>query len=306
MQYSHGHDQTIINGISRIGYMSGGKAARWIDEDIADIITGKAQWFIEVNKDKPFFLYFSTHDIHVPRVPNKRFIGKSGLGPRGDAILQLDNSVKEIMSTLKALNLLEKTIVIFTSDNGPALNDGYKDQAVELLNGHRPAGPLRGGKYSAFDGGTRIPFIVYWGGHVKHGESKALVSQLDFLRSFAMMMGIKIPDNEGIDSENNINVILGNSKKNRDNIIEQNANNTLAILKGYWKYIEPSNEEPYNPLVNIELGNSPQPQLYNLKSDLGEKNNVARANPRIVSELSKLLEKIKKKGFQTQEEFKLK
>ncbi|MCX6326698.1 MAG: arylsulfatase [Bacteroidia bacterium] len=306
MQLSHGHDQTIINGISRIGYMSGGKAARWVDEDIADIITGKAKKFIEGNKDKPFFLYFSTHDVHVPRVPNARFAGKSGLGPRGDVILQLDNSVKEIMETLKALDLLGKTIVIFSSDNGPVLNDGYKDQAVELQNGHKPAGPFRGGKYSAFDGGTRIPFIVYWSGRVKPGESKALVSQIDFMRSFAMMVGITIPDNEGIDSENNLNVILGKSQKDRDYVIEQNANNTLAILKGNWKYIEPSNADSYNRLVNIELGNNPQPQLYNLKTDLGEKNNVASTTPKIVKELSKLLEEIKGKGFQTQEDFKLK
>jgi arylsulfatase A-like enzyme len=306
MKLSHGHDQTIINGISRIGYMSGGKKARWIDEDIADIITGKAKQFIEGNLDKQFFLYFSTHDVHVPRVPNARFAGKSGLGPRGDVILQLDNSVKEIMNTLKTHNLLEKTIVIFTSDNGPVLNDGYKDQAVDLQNGHLPAGPLRGGKYSAFDGGTRIPFIVYWNGHVKPGISKALVSQIDFMRSFAKMIGIEIKADEGIDSENNIDVILGKSQKDRDYIIEQNANNTLAIVKANWKYIEPSNADSFNPLVNIELGNSPHPQLYNLTTDLGEKNNVAVANPKIVSRLSKLLEENKKKGFQIQEDFKLK
>ncbi len=90
---SHGHDMTIVNGISRIGYMAGGRAARWVDEDIADTVTGKAKAFIEQNKARPFFLYFSTHDIHVPRVPHARFAGKSGLGPRGDVILQLDSCV---------------------------------------------------------------------------------------------------------------------------------------------------------------------------------------------------------------------
>ena len=90
MHPSHGHDQTIVNGISRIGYMSGGKAARWVDEDMADTITGKAVSFIERHQDRPFFLYFATHDIHVPRVPHARFAGKSGMGPRGDVILQFD------------------------------------------------------------------------------------------------------------------------------------------------------------------------------------------------------------------------
>ena len=181
MKPSQGHDFTIVNGISRIGWMSGGKSARWIDEDIADEITGKALNFIETNKDKPFFLYFSTHDIHVPRVPNQRFVGKSGMGPRGDAILEMDWSVGQITKKLEDLGLSENTLVIFTSDNGPVVDDGYQDQAKELLGSHKPAGPLRGGKYSAFDGGTRVPFIVYWPGKVKPGKSDAMVSQVDFI-----------------------------------------------------------------------------------------------------------------------------
>src|SRR5450759_3568629 len=189
MHPSHGHDMTIVNGISRIGYMSGGKSALWVDEDIADVITGKAVKFIENNKNKPFFLYFSTHDIHVPRVPNQRFVGKSGMGPRGDAILQFDWAVGEIMKTLDNLKLSGNTIVILTSDNGPVVDDGYKDQAVELLNGHKPAGPLRGGKYSAFDGGTRVAFIVRWPGKIKPGISNALFSQIDLMASFASLTG---------------------------------------------------------------------------------------------------------------------
>ncbi len=293
---SHGHDNTIVNGISRIGYMSGGKKARWIDEDIADIINTKATEFIERNKDNPFFLYFATHDIHVPRVPHERFSGKSGLGPRGDVILQLDNSVKEIVNTLRNLNLINNTIIIFTSDNGPVVDDGYKDRAVELLNGHKPSGPLRGGKYSAFDAGTRVPFIVYWPGNLKSGESRALISQIDLLRSFASMTGFSIPDKEAPDSKDMLDVFLGKSKKSRSHVIEQNSYNTLSIIKGDWKYIEPSEGPAYNPFVQIELGNSPIPQVYNLKEDIGERENVALENPQIVRELSLLLNKEKRKN----------
>ncbi len=150
MKLTHGHDQTIINGISRIGYMTGGKAARWTDEDIADVITGKAITFIETNKAQPFFLYFPTHDIHVPRVPHSRFVGKSGMGPCGDAILQLDWTVGEILKALDRLNLRENTLIVLSSDNGYVLDDGYQDDAREKLNGHTPAGPLRGSKYSTF------------------------------------------------------------------------------------------------------------------------------------------------------------
>src|SRR5690606_16648767 len=175
MHPSHGHDMTIVNGISRIGYMTGGTAARWIDEDMADLITARATRFIENHRHQPFFLFFSTHDIHVPRVPHSRFAGKSGMGPRGDVILQLDWSVGAILEALERTRLSENTIVIFTSDNGPVVDDGYRDKAVELLGDHKPSGPMRGGKYSAFEAGTRVPFIVRWPAMIRPGTSDALL-----------------------------------------------------------------------------------------------------------------------------------
>ena len=100
MHPSHGHDMTIINGISRIGYMSGGTKARWVDEAMADRITEKAVSFIEKDLSDPFFLFFSLHDIHVPRVPHPRFVGSTSMGPRGDAIVQADWCVGQILQTL--------------------------------------------------------------------------------------------------------------------------------------------------------------------------------------------------------------
>lgn len=290
---SHGHDQTIVNGISRIGYMSGGKSALWVDEDIAGVITGKAKKFISENKDKPFFLYFSTHDIHVPRVPNHRFSGKSGMGVRGDAILQFDWTVGEILKTLDSLNLSDNTIVILSSDNGPVVDDGYQDQAVEKLNGHKPSGPFRGGKYSAFDGGTRIPYIVRWSGNIKPGVSHAMISQIDFLASFAAMTGQKLPDNAAPDSFNELPALLGKSDKNRDYVIEHSLNGTLSIISGSWKYIEPGKGQRINVNTNTELGNDSLPQLYNLDRDSGEKSNLAKENPSIVNKLDSMLKIIK-------------
>jgi len=294
MHPSHGHDQTIINGISRIGYMSGGKAARWVDEDIADVITGKAKDFIEKNRDKPFFLYFSTHDIHVPRVPHPRFAGKSGMGPRGDAIVQLDFCAGEILKTLDRLNLAENTLVIFTSDNGPVVDDGYKDQAVEKLNGHKPAGPLRGGKYSAFDAGTRVPFIVRWPGHVKSGQSDALVSQVDFMASFVALTGRRLASDDAPDSFDILAALLGKSLVGRDHLVEHA--NVLSLIKGNWKYIEPGKGPKINKNTNTELGIDPEQQLYNLRDDLGEKHDVASEHPEVVKELAGLLKKIKDDG----------
>ena len=252
MRPSHGHDQTIVNGISRIGYMSGGRRARWVDEDIADTITGKAISFIERHRKERFFLYFATHDIHVPRVPHARFAGKSGLGPRGDVVVEFDWSVGEVVKTLDRFELRDDTLLIVTSDNGPVVDDGYRDEAVEKLDGHKPAGPLRGGKYSAFDAGTRVPFVVRWPGHVARGASDALVSQVDFLASFAALTGQRLDAGDGPDSFNLLPALTGASKTGRDHLVEQAA--TLSIIVGQWKYIEPHKGPRVQQATAIELG----------------------------------------------------
>ena len=290
------HTMTIINGISRQGWMYGGKSAIWVDEDIADVITGKAVKFIEDNKDVPFFLYFSPYDIHVPRVPHQRFVGKSGMGPRGDAILEFDWSVGEIVKTIESLKLSKKTIIIVSSDNGPVLDDAYKDDAVEKLGNHKPSGPLRGGKYSAFEGGTRVTFVVRWDKKIKPGISDALVSQVDFLASFAALTGQKLAANDGPDSFNQLKTLLGKSKTGRDWVVEHSLNSRLSIIKGDWKYIEPGPGPKIDVESNIETGNDPLPQLYNLKEDVGERNNLASENQSVTMELSELLKKIKSDG----------
>lgn len=299
MKPSHGHDNTIVNGVSRIGWMSGGNKARWIDEDMADVLTNRAINYIEEQKDKPFFLYFATHDIHVPRLPNSRFAGKSGMGPRGDAILQLDWTVSQIVKTLDSLKITEKTILIFTSDNGPVLDDGYQDGAEEMLNGHKPAGPFRGGKYSAFNAGTRVPFIVSWPGTIKEGStSDALMSQIDLYASLATLTSQKIKAGNAPDSFDMLNAFLGKSENNRPYIIQQSLNNTLSIIQGDWKYIEPSNGPKVNLNTHIELGNYEKPQLYNLKKDMSERYNIAEQNEGKVKQLAELLADIRKSNNQ--------
>ena len=118
--------------------------------------------FIDKHKKEPFFMYFATNDVHVPRFPHERFRGKNPMGVRGDAIVQFDWTVGQLLKKLHELKIDDNTLVILTSDNGPVVDDGYQDRAEELLNGHSPAGPFRGNKYSAFEGGTAVPFIVSW------------------------------------------------------------------------------------------------------------------------------------------------
>jgi arylsulfatase A-like enzyme len=302
----HGHNNTIVNGVGRIGYMTGGKMARWTDEEMPLTFLEKAKQYMRENKDKPFFLFYSLTEPHVPRVPSTMFKGKSGLGFRGDAILQMDWSVGQIMNELKALNLDKNTIVIFSSDNGPVLDDGYEDGAVTQLNGHTPWGPLRGGKYSVLEAGTRVPFILSWPGKIAPKVSDALVCQMDLIRSFSAFFKQSIPAEECSDSENIWNALIGKSQTGRNTLIEQGANlgliqgNTgqsqasLALIQGDWKFIPPNNGPTNtNPkLTNIETGNSPKPQLYNLKEDVGERNNLAEKHPEKVKEMEVLLKKI--------------
>lgn len=295
MQPSHGHNMSIVNGVSRIGYMTGGKSALWIDEEIADVLIDKSIKFIDNNIQKPFFLYLATHDIHVPRMPHSRFKNKSGMGPRGDAIVQLDFTVGAIVDALKKRKLLENTIIIFTSDNGAVIDDGYKDSAVEKLGNHKPNGIFRGGKYSAFEGGTRVPFILSWKGKVSKGKTaNTLLSQVDLYASLAALTGQTIKAGNAPDSRNYLASFLNKSDKPREYVIEQSINNTLSIIVGEWKYIEPSNGSAINKNTNTELGNSKLPQLYDLKNDPSEKNNITEKEIERTKELKELLEKVKK------------
>lgn len=294
MQSSHGHDMTIVNGIGRIGYMSGGKKARWTDEEMPLTFLAKAKDFIEENRDKPFFLYYALTEPHVPRMPSTIFKGKSGLGYRGDAILQLDWTIGEIMKQLQYAGLSKNTIIIFTSDNGPVLDDGYQDEAVTRLNGHTPAGPLRGGKYSAFEGGTRVPFIVSWPGSIQAGVSGALVSQMDMFASLAKFTNQPVSKDDAPDSFDVWDALTGKSTKGRALLVEQGG--ALAIVQDNWKYIEPANGDRLLQEVNIESGNDTAPQLYDLQNDIGEKQNLATKYPGKVKMLAALLEKIRTEG----------
>lgn len=284
---NHGHDQAIVNGISRIGYMKGGKSALWKDENINDSIVAHGLAFIEQHARDPFFLYLATNDVHVPRVPHPRFVGKSGMGPRGDAIIEFDWTVGQVMETLEKLGLRENTMIILTSDNGPVVDDGYQDRAVELLGEHRPWGPLRGGKYSNFEAGTRVPFIVNLPGLTKKGVSKALVSQVDFLSTMSGLLGISLAEVQKEDSQNQLAAWCGKEKKGRDYVIEQAG--SLAISDGEWKYISPNTGAAYQKLTKTELGNAPQDQLYHLKKDMGEKTNVAEKYPEKVKAFKNML-----------------
>jgi arylsulfatase A-like enzyme len=294
MMWDHGHNATIVNGISRIGFMTGGQAARWVDEDMADVFVSRALRFLEENKERRFFLYFSTHDIHVPRTPHGRFVGKTDMGPRGDAIVQMDWCVGELLDKLDALGLTDDTLVIFTSDNGPVVNDGYVDESVDRLGDHDPNGGLRGGKYSAFEAGTRVPFVVRWPGRVEPGVSAALVSQVDACATFAALCDVDLADEEAPDSLDASPAWFGADAVGRDHVVLHAQ--TLAVRQGDLKYIRPRKGARISKAVNIELGNDEAPQLYDLRRDMGERRNLAKERPDDTGRLARLLRELEQQG----------
>ena len=281
LKWHHGHNNSIVNGIPRIGYMKGGEAAKWSDVDMADHFLAKAQAYVKSHKNEPFFLYYAMQQPHVPRTPNPRFVGTSGMGPRGDVIVEADWCIGEFLKTLEDEGLMENTLIVFSSDNGPVLNDGYYDEAVEKLGNHKPAGVLRGGKYSLFEAGTRVPFITYWKGNIKPAVSDALVCQVDLLASLAAFVG---SDEQTIDSEDLMEAFLGNASQGRKDLIIE-ASSKTAYINGNYIMIPPYKGSPVNKEVNIENGNSSVYQLYNLLDDIGQQKNLAEQMPDKLKEM---------------------
>jgi arylsulfatase A-like enzyme len=300
LDWSHGHNQTIHNGISRIGFYTGGMKARFRDEDLADAWVRESNRWIEANKDRPFFLYFASQDIHVPRIAHERFQGKSALGPRGDCILQLDWCVGELMKTLDRLGIAENTLVVFCSDNGPVLDDGYRDDAVEKLGDHRPAGPFRGGKYSVWEGGTRTPFITRWKGHMTPSVSDEVVCTIDLAASFASLTG-QTPAADGcLDSLNVLDALLGKpGAKGRESLLQQdNGSGNFGLRAGPWKLVRLEKRGKSQAVVSKDEATLPiaQHTLYNLNDDPSEKTDVSAVHPEVLERLVSQLDALIKVG----------
>ncbi|WP_076418085.1 arylsulfatase [Colwellia sp. UCD-KL20] len=288
------HNKTIINGVSRIGWMQGGKSAEWKDEDFPLVTTQKANTFISANQNNPFFLFFSFHDIHVPRLPHPMFQGATDMGNRGDAIVQMDWITGQVVDHLKKLNLFNNTLIIFTSDNGAVLFDGYEDGALSLTGSHKQNGIYRGGKFSAFEAGTRVPFIVHYPNKVKAGTSHALMSQIDLYASIASMLNLDLSNTEAIDSKNHLAALFNANTSARTTLIEETPF-TLALREGDWKYIQPARR--LSPKLKthkkIEGGLSKQSQLYDLSIDPSETTNIANKKSARVKRMNSILEDIK-------------
>jgi arylsulfatase A-like enzyme len=288
---SHGHNHSVINGIGRIGTMYGGKSALWNDEMMGDVLLEQVERWLDghlaAKKDQPFFLFFPSQMIHVPRTPHPRYQGRTGLGYRGDAMVEYDETIGAVRKMLEERGLTKDTIIIFSSDNGPVYDDGYDDGTVvktskqEVDQGHDASGPYRGGKYQIFEGGTRVPFIVSWPGTIEPGTSSALVSQTDFIRSFAQLLGVELPGGAAPDGLNSMDALLGKGAGNR--YLVEETGHQLALRDGDWKLIRFGDQRQKYKVRYA---------LYNLADDLGEQKNIMGQHPERAETMKILLDAI--------------
>jgi len=299
LDWSHGHNNTIHNGIGRIGFYTGGQAARFRDEDLADAWVAESVRFMEscahADDKRPFFLYLASHDIHVPRVAHERFQGATPLGPRGDCIGQLDWTVGEVLKAIERLDIAHDTLVVFCSDNGPVLDDGYQDGAVEKLGDHRPAGPFRDGKYSVYEGGTRTPFITWWPGRIAPGVSDDIVCTIDLPASLAHLVAQPVPMGGFPDSDNVLGALLGEpGAHGRTGLVQQDngSSGRFGYREGTWKLVRlPPRKKKGADAVEAKPAMKNE-ALYDLATDPGETTDVRDQFPDIAARLSKNLDAI--------------
>ncbi|MAS96937.1 MAG: arylsulfatase [Verrucomicrobiales bacterium] len=301
MDWTHGHNATIHNGISRIGFYTGGEEARFRDEDLADKWVEQSMKWIEENKDEPFFLFFASHDCHVPRMPHERFQGTTPHGYRTDSIVQLDWCVGELSKTLDRLELSENTLIVFCSDNGPVMDDGYADGALEKVGEHHAAGPFRGGKYSVYEGGTRTPFIATWKGTIDPAVSDEVVTTIDLYSSLASLTGAEIPADAALDSADVSGALLGKENaKGREEFVQQDngKGGNYGFRSGNWKLQRHDSGKTRNLVVEKLLENTPVPQfqLFNLDQDPGEEENLIESHPEIAEKMKGRLAEIIESG----------
>lgn len=267
----------------------------WKLEHILPALGERAAQFINesAKQDAPFLLYLPLTSPHTPLAVNAEWKDKSRLNLFADFVMETDAVVGRVLDAMEKSGAADNTLVLFTSDNGCAPYIGVKD--LEQM-GHFPSGPLRGYKADAWEGGHRVPFIARWPGVVKPGSvCGQLVCQADFLRTFADILGAKLPDNAGEDSFSLLPLLKGKDKPIRENAVSASAQGLPAVRSSAWKYIPGPGSGGWG-----QGGDQSQPvQLYNLADDLGESKNLAAALPGKVAEMKALLEKLITDGRST-------
>ncbi len=256
---------------------------------LTKLYTKEAIDFIKQNKKQPFFLYLSHNMPHVPLGASENFRGKSDGGFYGDVIEELDWSMGEILKTLKEQGLEENTLVIFTSDNGPWVEEKIGDHGGSAF-------PLRGNKMQTWEGGIRVPAIMKWKGKIPENiVSDELLTTMDFLPTFAEISGAELPQERTLDGKNFSEVILNDEKSNHDRFYYYSYTHLQAVRDKEWKLILPRKAKPkFMKWAARKIEKVEKIQLFNLKNDKEERYNLAVKYPEKVNELMALIEEGRK------------
>ena len=262
-----------------------------LTDEVCTVINAQAK--NDSTARKPLMLYLAYTAPHTPWLPAKEFAGKSGAGMYGDFVMMVDAQIGRVLATLEKAGMMQDTLLIFTSDNGPV----WLPADVTRL-GHDAVGGLRGMKSDVWEGGHRMPFIVRWPGKVKAGsESKQTICFTDLLATFADVCGAKLDDGDGPDSFSFLPVLLGQQPEDKPVrgpiVMLAGSTDAMMIRSGDWKLINQLGSGGFTKPNKIKPEpEDPAGQLYNLRDDLAETNNLYLKHPEIVARLQAEMKRI--------------
>ena len=260
-----------------------------------------AQHAIVAKKGKPFFIYMPLNAPHTPILPTAEWLGKSGLNPYGDFVMETDHEIGRVMAELEKQGIADNTLIIVTSDNGCSHLAKFDEFAAK---GHNPNYHFRGHKSDIFEGGHRIPFIASWPAQVKPGSSSnQLLCLGDFMATAAQLIGAKLPANAAEDSVSFLPALLGKAPTPlRDSMVQHSFYGSFSIRQANWKLeFTPSSGGWGEPVPrSAKAAKLPPIQLYDLDTDIGEQHNLQAEHPEMVARLTHLLEKLVADGRSTQ------
>lgn len=295
----------LVHGDDRAMCRKGPTAPGFEVEHVLPRLTEVATKYVKDHAEaaragKPFFMYLPLASPHTPIAPTNEWLGKSGLNPYADFVMQTDWSIGQVLKAVEDSGLRKNTLVIITSDNGCSPNAGFEELAEK---GHNPSYVFRGHKADIFDGGHRVPFLVHWPGKVEAGTTcDQTICLTDFMRTSAEIVGVELPDNAAEDSVSILPALLGKAEKPlREAVIHHSINGSFAIRQGKWKLVFcPGSGGWSAPRPNRDdATHLPDLQLYDLEADVGEKHNVQAENAVVVSHLTNLLDSYVARGRST-------